>query len=751
MSISTLTGNNGLVSKSKEAAFKTEVAMIAENVNIYVKSYQIDNVLYNKNKVINGDLVELLGKGENDINKKYQQKMLVYRNELSYFGTSEEEKKWCRDIGIKVIDMNSDEEKLTYYINSDVADAKLENQIEKSQYQYQITGELKNKIEQRLGRNIDYSIDRFYLVNYKNICPDIVDGKKFIYNSNTGIVTEVNTVTKRNTATWYWNFNEDNNMSKSIRENKDVQDLFFERLSSYNITQIYLFLNIDNIVGNSYLKDFVKNAYDRDIKVYVCIGEKNYLDDNLWKNTIYNVYDKLEQYNKDAQYNERMAGISYDAEFWVNSDYNWKENLEIRNKHIKYIKTANEYAISKNLEAIFTLPFWTVQFDCTDSDGRTINMFDEVTKTLEEVSLMIYRDNANNIDALISNIQENANKSLKEYCIKNECTLNIGVETDASTEGDNITFYEEETENPGYVLTQLNNLDNKYTLQNWNSFMFGIHHAMCLVNYAGGIDIDTSSNKISTPDDLIAFLSNTGNLNGVKYELVNDIDMTGYSVVPFQNVDEGFLGTFDGKNYTISNLTITQTSNEVGLFGKIGTEGIVKNLNIKDSKIEVVGHNVGAIAGVNSGQIYNCSNISTTIIGTQYVGGIVGRNYGVINNSFNTGNVTCENYYVGGITGRNETSGSINNVYSIGSITEKGDDGSRGAITGENIGTITKAYWLTGSCDRAIGYNTTGDTIEMNQDEMKEDTFVNSLNSNKPTLESATWQIDSQNNGFPHF
>lgn len=726
--------------------------MIAEDVDIYVKSYQVDNVLSNKNKVINGNLVELLGEGENDINKKYQQKMLIYRNELSYFGTSEEEKKWCRDIGINIIDMNSDEEKLTYYINSDVTDAKLENQIEKSQYQYQITGELKNRIEQRLERYIDYSIDRFYLVNYKNICPEISDGKKFLYNSNTGIVTEINAITKRNSATWYWNFNDNNDTSKAIRENKEVQDLFFERLSFYNITQIYLYLGIDNIDINSCLKEFVKNAYDRDIKVYVCIGEKDYLDDNMWKSSIYDIYDKLEQYNKDAQYNERMAGISYDTEFWANSDYNWKDDIEIRNKHIKYIKTANEYAISKKLEAIFTLPFWTVQFDCTDSEGTSINMFDEVTKTLEEVSLMIYRDNANTIDALVSDIQENASKSLQEYSIENECILNIGVETEVSTEGDNITFYEEETENPGYVLTQLDILNNNYISKNWNSFMFSIHHAMCLVNYVGGLNIDTNLNKISTPDDLIAFLSNTENLNGIKYELANDIDMTGYSVMPFQNVDEGFLGTFDGKNYTISNIAITtQISNNVGLFAKIGTEGIVKNLNIKDSKIEVVGHNVGAIAGVNSGQIYNCSNTDTTILGTQYVGGIVGRNYGVINNSFNTGNVTCENYYVGGITGKNETSGSINNVYSIGTITEKGDDGSRGTITGENLGTITKAYWLTGSCDRAIGYNTTGDTIEMNEDEMKNDTFVNSLNSNKPTLDSATWIIDSKNNAFPHF
>jgi flagellar basal body-associated protein FliL len=751
ITINALFGDNGILSTAEETKFKSDVSQIKEELNLYVNANKIDDVATNasKTKVVSGNILDVLGDGT--IKQKYEDRIVINNNELVYCGSVEKEQKWCVDLGIKVLNMDSDEDLLTLKMTSDLDNEKSDNHVENSQYQYQITGNLKTKIEERLGRKIDYSIDRFYVVNYKNILPEIEDGKTFIYNSNTGIVTEVTEETRKNTATWYWNFNSSDDKYVAIKEDEDVQDEFFDKLENYNITQMYLYLTIDNIVGNKYVENFVQNAYNRDIKVYLCIGEKTYLNDDLWAESIYDIYDKLEEYNNSVTYDKKMAGISYDAEFWLNSDYNWKQDIDIRTKHLKYIKTAREYAKSKDLETIFTLPFWIVQFNCNDADGNAVNMFGEVTKILEEANLMVYRDTATKIDSLVSNVQSNAEKPLIDYCIENDCTLNIGLEMGQTDEGNNITFYEEETANQGYLATQLEILNNIYS-QKTNNYLFSLHHAMVLVNFVGGIDINNTTKKISTAEELKEFLSNEGEMTGKNYVLTNDIDMTGYEVTPCSNLDNGFLGTFDGKNYTISNLKITGSSTGIGLFVKVGTSGVVKNLNIKDSTVEGNYYYVGAITGLNAGNIYNCSNINTTVSGKKYVGGIVGRNYATIENSFSTGNITCVESFVGGISGSNESKGNINNVYGVGTIKDPAGSGNQGAITGGNSGTITNAYWLEGCTNKAMaGPNYTGAT-KLNEAEMKNNSFIETLNTNIiSNSEKASWKIDSENSGYPHF
>ena len=184
----------------------------------------------------------------------------------------------------------------------------------------------------------------------------------------------------------------------------------------------------------------------------------------------------------------------------------------------------------------------------------------------------------------------------------------------------------------------------------------------------------------------------------------------------------------------------------------MGTNGIVKNLNIKDSTVTTSAYYAGAVAGNNYGTIMNCSNQNTTVTGKQYVGGLVGRNYGTIKNSFNTGNITCLNYYVGGLAGKCESSSVIFNVYSTGTITEKGSDGAKGAITAQNVGTIEKAYWLEGSAPKAIGYKSEGETISMEMDAMKANSFVDILNSNISTnTDLSKWKIDKVGEEYPHF
>jgi len=743
VSITTLTSENGIIEKANEAKFKSELQQIKEELQINILNRNMSKYDYDE-RTLSGNINEVLGKEEV---YNFSDILFVNSGKLVYTGTKEKEKIWAEDLGIKVMDVTTKENKLALNIE-EVKDIAVEkDKITKNQYPYRITGELKERIEEKLGRNIDYSIDRFYEVNYKNIMPEMEDGKTYIYSPNSGIVIEVKEQTQRNIGTWFWKGS--TQLDIAIMENKSTQDLFFEKLENYNISQIYISQKFDNLIGNTQIENFVANAYSRDIKVYIATGQKTDLNENIRDKSIYIPFDTLEKYNESVEYNKRIAGIVYDAEFWLNTEYEWKTNEEIRNKHIKYIKDANEYANSKELEVIFALPFWLVQFNYTDESGNSINMYDEVSKISEEVALMLYRDSSEKINSLVSNVQNNAGKSLYEYSIQNECTLNISVETIESSEGDYVTFYEEESKTLGYVMQELNKLQSLYS-PNWEDFTFSIHHASNLINFLGGIETQNVI-EIGTAQELVTFLSHTSDATGKVYKLTADIDMTGYTVSAYNNIDNGFSGTFDGNNHTIENLSIESTE-LTGLFKKIGTNGIVKNLNIKNSTIETSAYYAGAISGTNWGTIINCSNQNTSVTAQRYAGGLVGRNYGTIKNSFNTGNITCEQYYVGGITGKNETNATIYNVYSTGIITEKGADGAKGAITAQNVGTIEKAYWLEGSSPKAIGYQSEGETISMKMTEMMTTNFALTLNSNRvDNLNLREWKLDKEGEEYPHF
>lgn len=214
--------------------------------------------------------------------------------------------------------------------------------------------------------------------------------------------------------------------------------------------------------------------------------------------------------------------------------------------------------------------------------------------------------------------------------------------------------------------------------------------------------------------------------------------------------DYRYTGTFDGAGYEISGLYIDSDAMYAGLFGRIGTNGTVKNLTLADSTIRISRSDstayVGGICGYNDGTIQNCCNSvkatatvtgssicvggicgynnyrgsitscsnSGTVTGsgssvtgsgsTANVGGICGENWGSIENCSNSGTVTGT-VIVGGICGVNY--GSITTCSNSGPVTRSGT--YVGGICGYNAGgTITNCYWLEGTAGAGIGDNSGG-------------------------------------------
>ncbi len=157
------------------------------------------------------------------------------------------------------------------------------------------------------------------------------------------------------------------------------------------------------------------------------------------------------------------------------------------------------------------------------------------------------------------------------------------------------------------------------------------------------VDVDENTKlslfEVNDIDDFMALQSNYTSISesGV-VKLMDDIDLKDQTWAPIgngtrsgQNVTgDVFKATFDGAGHTISNLSITSTSNVnsgIGLFGTVDG-GTVKNLKLDTVNVSVSSaDNIGAAVGIllNGGKVENVEVSSGTVLGTDGVGGVVGR------------------------------------------------------------------------------------------------------------------------------
>ena len=237
--------------------------------------------------------------------------------------------------------------------------------------------------------------------------------------------------------------------------------------------------------------------------------------------------------------------------------------------------------------------------------------------------------------------------------------------------------------------------------------------------------------EISTAEDLagLAQLVNSGadNFEDKTIILKNDIDLFGKSWIPI-GYNKGFGGSFDGKGYIISNITISiyiESNTFFGLFGLIynNTENTIRieNLTLEGGSVSSVQTGgllvkeryTGALAGfVNSAkgaiEIVNCHNKGVSVSGgtgsyASYTGGLVGAGCFIMGYCSNSATVTgysaSETYnyysYTGGLTG-GSYSGSVVILYSnnSGNISGGKTQGNYPSHTGGLIGGSRSAYEL---------------------------------------------------------
>ena len=259
-------------------------------------------------------------------------------------------------------------------------------------------------------------------------------------------------------------------------------------------------------------------------------------------------------------------------------------------------------------------------------------------------------------------------------------------------------------------------------------------------------DSNTKTYTVYNADGLLAWNEAAQKDRSINCTLTADIDLTGKDWTPIgTNFYNSYTGTFDGGGHTIKGLTVTTNDQYVGLFGRLGKAGTVKNVVMEGVQI-TSNHSLGYAGGVAGfswgGTIENCS-VSGSVSGTVSVGGVVGIQWeasitgcrssatvkgmvqvgGVAGETntgatmvacYATGNVTIEidpidNILGGGLVGFNAGS-SVLACYATGNVTSTGSSTGKvhiGGFLGNNYTTVTACYWKNNH-EQGIGYNKEG-------------------------------------------
>ena len=243
--------------------------------------------------------------------------------------------------------------------------------------------------------------------------------------------------------------------------------------------------------------------------------------------------------------------------------------------------------------------------------------------------------------------------------------------------------------------------------------------------FAGGDGTPGNPFQVCMP----SHLDNVRNHMSSNFVQTADIDMSGFgNFTPIGSIGSQFLGRYDGSNFEIQNISIIQPGSEdVGLFGVIGSEGVITQIELANATVvglaraaALVGLNFGTVSlskaqaavsnpvgnpgtntagglvGMNSGNVTLCSSTGS-VMGLFRVGGLVGElsSGGVITNSYSRssvsacpgGNVIC------GLVGIVRVSSTIENTYSTGEVLESSGKLFGGLIGIDQGGTIAASFW----------------------------------------------------------
>lgn len=220
-------------------------------------------------------------------------------------------------------------------------------------------------------------------------------------------------------ATWLWD-------TSIIIEDQENILLFLEH---NDVNKVYLQIN-QNIASDHY-KHFISQAFDKGIGIYALDGAASWVsaEGNQSQEALFNW---LRTYNENSTESEQFSGVHLDVEPYLNSGWSLHQEQTIESYQTLMMK-ARERASQLHLSLEVDMPFWFDEVHYHNEFGEGL-LADWVIDNVDSVTIMAYRDTAKDIISIVEheiNYASTVNKSIV-----------IGVETGASEEGQNITFYD---------------------------------------------------------------------------------------------------------------------------------------------------------------------------------------------------------------------------------------------------------------------------------------------------------------------
>lgn len=289
--------------------------------------------------------------------------------------------------------------------------------------------------------------------------------------------------------------------------------------------------------------------------------------------------------------------------------------------------------------------------------------------------------------------------------------------------------------------------DAKITVDMWNGNTLDLskfdYNGTTLVSQLNDLNVDSAGNK--TAKQLTHIWVNNGEQlkniqtaddKALDYNFALKGDINASDVENYVAIGTGseFTGTFDGRGNRIIGLKVENANGNAGIFDTIGTNGVVKDVNIYSGNFTGTAK-AGAVAGVNEGRIENVTGFGNTVevSGAGSAGGIVGKNEGKGNfvtadgASTLTGNgiydvqsigsVITASGVAGGLVGTND--GALGNSYSDSAVTSTdGTSKGLGGVAGVNTGDVQYVDSLGVTNGGSTGSSNVGGVIGINKGNM---------------------------------
>jgi hypothetical protein len=239
-------------------------------------------------------------------------------------------------------------------------------------------------------------------------------------------------------ATWLWN--------TQLIATSPADVLQFAASQGVNLIYLQINRDLDAAVYHS----FIAAAAAQGIAVQALDGDPSWALDSQ-RSQLQASLDWITSYQSTASADQRFSGIHIDIEPYLLREWRTKQNKVIRGWQ-QSVRLVSQTAHQLGISASADIPFWLHTL-YTGDQQTTLSSW--MMQQYDSITIMAYRDRADAIlDVASAELAEGVTAGISVY---------VGVETNASAEGNGITFYEEGAAYMNQQLQTLNDTASTYS------------------------------------------------------------------------------------------------------------------------------------------------------------------------------------------------------------------------------------------------------------------------------------------------